>query len=551
MIKMLSVRNFIVVLFAYGLGAWLYCVPFVGDQKVYISTAKEMWERGSILHPYLMGETSYFKPPWLYWTILTGWKIFGFSLFGTFFFSLFATALTALILDSISIELMQYQEGTKERRFPLAGIWFAACSGTLTYGTSAQMEIWIVFFYSLAWFCFLKHFKSGQKKWLILGLIVSGVSALNKSPLYSVFSVLGYYSFLFLSPKSGWDGVKGSTPQKSPRSWFLKPSFYLANLIGIAVGLSWFVLMWFTDRERFWSHYVIQETLGKRGGNGGSLLHMWLDVLTFTFPFSLLLIPAFVRLPGLGKNRLIFLLSWSLIPAAFFSYFPYRTETYLYILIPSLALLLDWGLENCTSALLKWTAKINGVLVAGSMLGISALLGFTHLVSFSWIVLLVIVSIGFFITSWWLFLSSGKTNIKKLAFSSLGLIFAIRICAISLGENDIKDLRTITERLPERKLAFLDNGRNIWHEIGLLSVTTRNAAIRLHTTSDSLQALQNGAILVLNKDQAEALPLHNLPHLQHASWWRLQRSFTVPNLADLREIGDQKNRRELRLYWLQ
>ncbi len=539
-------KNFVIVLFAYTLGAWFYSVPFVGDQKVYIATAKEMWEQGSILHPLLMGETSYFKPPWLYWTMLIGWKIFGFNHFGTFFFSALATALTALILDLISTELENFQEHTRKPS-PLAGIWFAACAGTLTYGNSAQMEIWVVFFYSLSWLCFLKHFKSGHFKWLILGLIVSGLSSINKSPLYSVFSILGYYIYLFIASKG-----RGPTPDRSARTWFLVPSFYLAHLIGIAVGLSWFVLMWLTDRERFWSHYVMQETLGKRGGNGGSVLHMWLDFFTFTVPFSLLLVPGLLRVPTLKTNKVIFLLSWSLIPAGFFSYFPYKTETYLYILIPALALLLDWAFESCTSSILKWTAKINGILGAVAIFGIAGLFGFTHLINIYCIALLIIVGIVFFITSWHLFSFSAKSRREILAYSTLGLIFAIRVCAISLGENDIKDFRKIAERYPNRHLAFLDEGRNIWHEIGLLSVMVENQTQRLYTKDEALQALQNGTVLVLSNEQEEQLlNLNNRLNFQEASWWRLQRNFAVPSLTDLSQVGDRKNRREFKLVWKQ
>ncbi len=531
--------NFIIVLVAYTLGAWLYSIPFVGDQKVYIATAKEMWEQGIVLHPYLFGETTYFKPPWVYWTIITGWKIFGFNLFGTFFFSALATALTSLILDSISNDLNR----TKQR-YPLAGIWFAGCTGTLTYGTSAQMEIWVVFFYSLAWFYFLKHFKSGQMKSLVLGLLVSGISAWNKSPLYSVFSVLGYSIYLFFAPEG-----KGPTPESSPRSWFLKPNFYLAHLIGVAAGLSWFVLIWFSDKDRFWSHYILQETLGKQVGNSGSLLHMWLDFSTFTLPFSLLIIPIFLRIPEMSKNKLFFLLSWCLIPAVFFSIFPYKTETYLYILIPALALLLDWGLEDCTDKLKRWTVKLNGLLIGLGLLTISILFTLTGLINYFGILFTIITGISFFIASGWFLSNSKKINPIPLAFSALGLIFALRICALSLGEKDIQNLRTITKRFPNRKLAFLDADRNIWHEIGLLSVATSNPALRLHTTGEALQALQNKAILVLNSEQAQLFTLKNIPDLQNISWWRLQRHFAVPSLIDLRQLGDRKNQREFKLFW--
>jgi 4-amino-4-deoxy-L-arabinose transferase-like glycosyltransferase len=52
-----------------------------------------------------MGETSYFKPPWLYWAMMSGWSIFGFNLFGTFVPSALATALSASVIDSLARKL--------------------------------------------------------------------------------------------------------------------------------------------------------------------------------------------------------------------------------------------------------------------------------------------------------------------------------------------------------------------------------------------------------------------------------------------------------------
>jgi 4-amino-4-deoxy-L-arabinose transferase-like glycosyltransferase len=94
-------------------------------------------------------------------------------------------------------------------------------------------------------------------------MVVAGASSLVKSPLYSVFLVLGYWIYFVGSRKH--ENVK-----KLPR----RVSFYLAHLLGVLVGVSWFFLVWLTDRERFWSQYIVQETFGKRGGNSSSAIGM-------------------------------------------------------------------------------------------------------------------------------------------------------------------------------------------------------------------------------------------------------------------------------------
>ncbi|MCM2279817.1 MAG: glycosyltransferase family 39 protein [Oligoflexia bacterium] len=534
-------RTFLLVLAAYAIGLAYYAVPFVGDQKTYLATAMEMWERGSFLHPYLMGETSYFKPPWLFWATLAGWKLFGFGLFGAFFPSAVATAATATLVDSIS-RRVDWRRTDARGWAPSAGLWLAGCAGTVTYGTTAQMEIWIVFFYALGWWCFLNHHESGRWRWLAAGLVVSGLSALNKSPLYSVFSVLGYWLYLAFAP-----GGAGPRPGQGARRWFLRPDFYLAHLLGVAVGLSWYAAIWHTDRDRFWSQYVLQETLGKCGGNGSSVVRMWADFATFCVPFLLLLVPAFARAAELGRKRLAFLAAWAVIPAAFFSYFPYRTETYLYILVPALAIWLDWTWRGAGPA--KWVARLNGALLCGLLLAVAAFVGLAGFVAWPWAVGLGLSGLVFLVTSW---NSLGNAG-RGLASAALGVIFAFRLCAVSMGERDLEGLRDAVAAQSGRKLAFLDEGRNIWHEVGLLSAAVGRPSQRLYSREEALRAARGGAMLVLDAAQAKAFQPaleKGKARVRTASWLRWQRSFAVPSLKDLRELGSKEKRRALTLVWL-
>ncbi|MCM2322357.1 MAG: glycosyltransferase family 39 protein [Oligoflexia bacterium] len=539
------IRTFLLVLAAYAFGLWLYAVPFVGDQKVYLATAMEMWQRESWLHPYLMGETSYFKPPWLYWTTLAGWKVFGFVLFGAFFPSALATALTAVVLDVLSRKV-DWRQGAARPTSSLAGIWFAACVGTMTYGTTTQMEIWVVLFYAVAWWCFLEHYESDRLRWLVLGVVVAGVAAWNKSPLYSVFSVLAYWLYLAAAP-----GGKGHGSGRSARWWLLRPTFYLSHLPGVAAGFAWFAAIWYSDRERFWNHYVLQETLGKRGGNGSSPLTMWGDFLSFCVPFLLLLIPALARARGLGRQRGVFLLCWGLIPAAFFSYFPYRTETYLYILIPAVALLLDWTLEPRGGALLKWLARLNGLVVGLAVIGGAVFLGVAQLAGIPWVVILGVVGVVFLFVSW-------GPGIRGVALAGLALIFALRLCAIAIGEREVGGLRDAVLAQPDRPVAFVDDGRTIWHEIGLLSATIGKPGLRLYSLKEAVPVLRRGALLVLTEEQSASLLRRTpallgpdtLARLRQAPWPRLPRRLALASLEDVRRLGERENLRQFRFFWL-
>ena len=137
---------------------------------------------------YSLGEHSYFKPPFEYWVTLVSWNIFGFGNLTLF------SSILALLGTSYWIDKIQDDKDDLGRAL-LCGIFF----GTLTFGTTHQMEIWIVFFYMTFWGMTLQFLNSKKWLWLYGALAVAGISSLVKSPLYSVFSVLGLWLFLLLS----------------------------------------------------------------------------------------------------------------------------------------------------------------------------------------------------------------------------------------------------------------------------------------------------------------------------------------------------------------
>ena len=142
------------IAFAYISGLWLYSVPLTGDQKVYVSTAMEMWQNKVWLYPILMGEHIYVKPPIQLWATLAGWNIFGFNPFGTYFPSVAALLGTCWFLEQISKKIAPRKDPAT------ASLWFAGTFGTMTYACVAQMDIWLVFLFTGAWWGAINYFYS-------------------------------------------------------------------------------------------------------------------------------------------------------------------------------------------------------------------------------------------------------------------------------------------------------------------------------------------------------------------------------------------------------
>ncbi len=550
------------ILIIYSLGLWSYCVPFTGDEKVYISTAMEMREKGSWLFPYLFGEHSYFKPPFQYWTVLLSWKIFGFNSFSTYFPSVLALTGTAWLIGRIHqlIRPISNRSEVPARAIDLgiAPIWFAGCFGTMTYGTTVQMEIWIVFFSTAVWWASLRFLDSNQWRWLYLGVGLAGLFALVKSPLYSVFSIFGLWIYLALVGRL---------------DLFKKFHFYGAHALGVILGLVWYILVLSTDRERFWNHYFSTETFSKVGGNGSTPLKMWLDFSTFSQPFSLLFLPLIlITARAVAKNlgsgnwiahlktsRTAFILASTVFPSIFFSIFPYRTETYLYILLPTFVLWLEWELVKqleVGSRLVVWGIRLNGILVFTLSIAASLILIAGRITAFHWSLLLPLICGLFCYQSW-------QLRWKSMAFSCLILVTLIRFASISLGEEDISILRDVAHKNPEREFAIYDENKNIWNEIGLLSVALGKISQRTYSPDEAVNALNSGKILVVSDlFQSQLTPIIERSFagdrsLEIIEWKRWKRTFHAPSLNDFKSLGDRnrpdwenKNRREYKILLL-
>lgn len=503
----------------YALGLWWYGVPLTGDQKVYVNTSLEMFQTKHWLYPVLMGTHYYDKPPFQNWMTLVGWNLFGFGAFGTFFPSVAATLGSAWFVSKISALLYPTAKPS------LAGIIFATTAGSITYACSAQMEAWVVFFYSGAWYGGLKYLNDKKPGTLFLAFIFAGLSATVKSPLYSVFWVLAFMLLVVLR-----------------KEWrvFRDRFFYLALVTGIGVGVAWFAVILATDFNSFWSDYVVRETLNKRFGNGGGLLHMYADFFISLFPWALLLPFAlwkFVSSTSRRDPRLGFLLSWCLLPSLFFSFFPYRTETYLYILTPAFAMALAWGLEIWGPEAKLWL-RANAALLLTAALLLAALFFRSGMLPLA-------VAGGLPLAAAVLFTFAWSGNHRAMVFASLLIVLAFRLSAIELGQADVRDLRVAVARHPDREISFYDGGHSWWNEIGLLSVAIGKPGFREPDTFHLAQSLGRGNLLVLSvgewREQSAALENQAKiagKSLRVDSWWRWNRGFEMPSRGHVFRMAD-------------
>ena len=498
---------FIFIFYVIGLSG--LSIPLTGDQKTYLSIALEMRERGEWIIPYLFNVPNFLKPPFEYWATLVGWKIFGFGLFGALIPSVFAMLASVFIVNRISVKLT----GIKNN---LAGLFFSASIGTMTYASTAQMEIWIVLFYLWAWCEFLefRYFRA---------FLVVGVMAWIKGPLYPVLWVLS---------AGFWFSLHGTL-----RKFFSK-RFVVPLVIGMIIGLTWYGLAARTQYQEMMDTFFLRENFSKMQVKQGSPFTLWGEFFYSIFPWVFLFLVT--RTQNATRKRITanwkFLISYSLIPAAFFTFFPYRVNTYLYLLTPLMAWIVTVSTE-------KIELSVRTKLFSGFFISLMAILIFLvfRLMSGQWIgvelaipFVVVFILLAFYSWTW-----------ERLPFAILSLILVslIRMSAIQLGEKDFAGLRQYKEshRAP---LAYYIQDKDIWHEYGLMSAAIGEPLGRLYDVESLSAFLEAGGAVIFQEQQELA------GNLVCSPWLRLKRRIRFPIKALMLEglqFGDPTLTREMKI----
>ena len=477
---------YVCIFFLYCVGLWKTSVPLTGDQKTYFGIALEMRERNEWIIPYFFGHPNFLKPPFQYWATLLSWKVFGMSMFGTLVPSVLALVATSWIVNSIA-------EIVKGSKSLLPGFFFAASLGTMTYGTTAQMEIWIVLFYGWAWLEFLKNH-------VTRAFLIVGVMAWVKGPLYPALWVL---STLI------WFQLEGRIKEAFTRR-------FLLNLLwGMAVGLSWYALAARSQYQEMMNVFFLRENLSKMNTTQGTPWGLWGVFLYSLMPWIFWLIYSLTQKEVRAKilEEKNFYLAFGFLPALFFTFFPYRVNTYLYLLTPVAAWMVSteagkrrsvWMgsvslLMSAAMIFLSWRLMRGGWIDGSLFCGLSAVLGLWSLSLFA-------------------------VDPKMVMMSSLLMVNLIRIGALEIGEKDLDGLRHYQEdRKTTAPLGYWIEQEDVWHEFGLLSAAIGEDIQRIRNQED-LERFLNAGGAVIFPDEPNQIRFT----LQCQKWDRLKKRLKFP-----------------------
>jgi hypothetical protein len=469
---------------------WGTPILLTGDQKTYLSIATEMHSRGSWLIPYLFGETSYLKPPLQLWATLVSWEVFGFSLAAAILPSIIAWVFSAFFLRE-TLRLLKYGDDVADT----AGLLLMGTFGAMTYGTTVQMDVWILFFWTLIPYLAIRA-KGSQTFVPFLSVwIATGILAWVKGPLYSV--LMGISLLVFLR-----------TELRSLRAWF-------SILVGAAVGLSWFFLLYRHDPDAF-MRFLLVENGEKMGGNKSTILDLWIAFFASLLPIGLLLPISFRRITSFW---------WIFYApiAVFFTFFPYRVGSYLFPLTAPALVMIALRLKD------------KPIPRAGLFIGIglSTLLGICSLILFQkeFVSFEIAASFSILLFCLLLFLKRSRPISVAIIF---GLLMATtRAGLVEIGNPEYVPLKEIAHKNPERSFSMWIPERHWWHEFGWLS---SNIGKPISTPiggklKDHIEA-SGSSIWILTDADYEASKMLFEPS-KCAPWVRIARRGALPkNLTD-------------------
>lgn len=344
-------------LFAVVLGAGIGGpdVMTMGDESDYIQSSQEMFASGDLLTPTLRDELRFTKPPLLYWMVVASYKVFGVSYFAARLPIVITGVLCVLFVFKCALLMFD------RRAALIAALMTGTSMGMVHFSKIAFMDMPLTCTLMAAYYFFAKYYKTSQPGALNLALVFLGITALWKSPAYSVIGFATMVVFLL------WE-------REHRRIW--SRPFLTATILGVLVGVSWYAVMLIKHGMVFVDYYL-DEHVTKFDERDVDRLYVFKGLLLYALPWTIYLVYAVYKIVREGLHT-----DWRFrLPlagiACFLLVFLFPTYTRHYYAIPMLpcAGLLIGGVLGTLSTARVWDVATALLLVAfASFFGFAALL---------------------------------------------------------------------------------------------------------------------------------------------------------------------------------
>ena len=256
-----------------------------------------MRERGDYVVPYFNNKYRFDKPPFIYWTQIASYRVFGENDFAARLPSGIAAALTAVLLFAWGRRLGSERVGW------WAAIIFSLCLQTFMHARASVADMWLVCFVTAGFWAgyeliadWLNPSASSSdsrhlKYWRLAFYLALALAFLAKGPL-------GWMPLLTVAVMKFF--LRGQPLNR--RFWFAS-----GMLLTIAIVCSWGIpALVRTKGEFFWvgiGRHVVERSFGAMEGHGGQTLSSYFLTLPFYFVTVFVsFFPWSIKLPALTKR---------------------------------------------------------------------------------------------------------------------------------------------------------------------------------------------------------------------------------------------------------
>ncbi|AEI13959.1 glycosyl transferase family 39 [Flexistipes sinusarabici DSM 4947] len=441
--KMTNNRNivFFLLLYFFILLIPTYNLPlFETTEARYSEVAREMIATGNYLEPYFEGVKHFHKPPFAYWMMAAGVKIFGTNGFGVRFFGVIAAVFSVFFLYKTARLFFK-----EEDDWFLSLLVMASSLLFLVISRIASTDIYLTFFTIAAQYFLFKQifYEKSALNASIYGILL-GLGFLTKGPIIFLFTILPY-----LSAKIFF---------KSHRKCFNLKDILLSAALFAVIALPWYIAVIVKNSDLLYYFLKVQtvdRVATNRFGRDQAFYFFFVIFLVSFFPHIVYFIKSiinFKKLDSFVKAILIYIL----LPFIVFQISVSKLATYILPFYGTASLVAYYGYKNFSSTVLNRTIIFISFIFPAAL----ALSGYFYepLYDFRYYTMLCALILITFLFSLFKHIYSFKSFLTGIAFFYIMLTLLLYFFIPYIGPN-IKGYKQMSHKLnsidPEKNIQTL------------------------------------------------------------------------------------------------
>jgi 4-amino-4-deoxy-L-arabinose transferase len=415
-----------------------YTLPlFETTEARYAEVAREMIETGNYLEPQFEGVKHFHKPPFAYWMMAVGMKIFGINGLGVRFFGVVAAVFSVFLLYKTAGLFFKERED-----WLLSALVLASSLLFLAVARIASTDIYLTFFTIAAQYFLLKQifYEKSFFNASAYGILL-GFGFITKGPIIFLFTILPY--------------LIGKIFFKSHRNNFTLKEIVISFLLFLAVALPWYIAVIVKNPDLLYYFLKVQtvdRVATNRFHRDQAFYFFFLIFFVSFFPHIIYFIKSLINFKKL-ESSLKSLFLYILVPFFIFQISKSKLATYILPFYGTASLFAYYGYKNFGSAFFN-----KGILFISFIFPVAlALSGYFYkpLFDVRYYSIICGVILIIFLFSLFKYVHSFKGFLKGMSLFYITLTFTLYLFAPHIGA-EINGFKHMSQ-----KLNSLDPDRNI------------------------------------------------------------------------------------------